>query len=215
MSNLVLLLPHGYEGQGAEHSSGRMERFLLLCAEHNMVVANATTPANFFHLLRRQVKSEIRKPLIVFTPKSLLRFPKCVSPLSDLTKGGFNEIMDDENAKPAKVKKLVLCSGKIYYDLIQEREDRNIEDTAIVRIEQLYPFAEKQMEAILAKYSKSEKLIWAQEEPENMGAWTHILRLMRNSGIELISRAESGSPATGSSKRHAHEQKQLMDKVFK
>ena len=214
MSGLVMLLPHGYEGQGAEHSSGRMERFLSLCAEHNMVIANVTTPGNYFHMIRRQLKGEIRKPLIVFSPKSLLRYPKCVSSLNDLAKGGFKEVIDDEGIKAADVKKLVLCSGKIYYDLIEERDNLKAKDVAIVRIEQLYPFPQKQLDAIISKYKAANKLLWAQEEPENMGAWLHILRLLRKTNIELISRAESGSPATGSSKRHAVEQASILSKVF-
>jgi len=214
MSGLVMLLPHGYEGQGAEHSSGRMERFLSLCAEHNMVIANVTTPANYFHMIRRQLKGEIRKPLVVFSPKSLLRYPKCVSSLNDLAKGGFKEIIDDEGIKAADVKKLVLCSGKIYFDLIEERENLKAKDVAIVRIEQLYPFPQKQLDAIVSKYKSASKILWVQEEPENMGAWAYILRLLRKSNIDLISRAESGSPATGSSKRHAVEQASILSKVF-
>lgn len=214
MSGIVMLLPHGYEGQGAEHSSGRMERFLSLCAEHNMVVANVTTPANYFHMIRRQLKGEIRKPLVVFSPKSLLRYPKCVSSLNDLAKGGFKEIIDDEGVKASEVKKLVLCSGKIYYDLIEERENLKSKDVALVRIEQLYPFPQKQLDAIVSKYKSASKILWVQEEPENMGAWAYILRLLRKSNIDLISRAESGSPATGSSKRHAVEQASILSKVF-
>ncbi len=212
MSGLVMLLPHGYEGQGAEHSSGRMERFLSLCAEHNMVIANVTTPANYFHMIRRQLKGEIRKPLVVFSPKNLLRHPKATS--TDLAKGGFKEIIDDEGIKAADVKKLVLCSGKIYYDLIEERDNLKAKDVALVRIEQLYPFPQKQLDAIVSKYKSASKILWVQEEPENMGAWAYILRLLRKSKIDLISRAESGSPATGSSKRHAVEQASILSKVF-
>jgi 2-oxoglutarate dehydrogenase E1 component len=214
MSNLVMLLPHGYEGQGAEHSSARVERFLALCAENNMIVANVTTPANYFHMIRRQIHHEIRKPLVVFSPKSLLRLPACVSSIEELANGRFKETFDDERIKAAQVKKLILCSGKVYYDLLEERDARNITDTALVRIEQLYPFPQKQVDALLKKYSKRNKLIWVQEEPENMGPWMHIMRMMRNCDIELVSRAESGSPATGSSKRHAVEQKMLFDKAF-
>jgi 2-oxoglutarate dehydrogenase E1 component len=209
-----MLLPHGYEGQGAEHSSARVERFLALCAENNMIVANVTTPANYFHMIRRQIRHEIRKPLIVFSPKSLLRLPACVSSIEELSKGRFKETFDDEEAKAAQIKRLILCTGKVYYDLLEERDARNIKDTALVRIEQLYPFPQKQVEALLKKYNKRSKLLWVQEEPENMGAWMHIMRMLRHTGIELVSRAESGSPATGSSKRHAVEQKLLFDKAF-
>jgi 2-oxoglutarate dehydrogenase E1 component len=214
MSGLVMLLPHGYEGQGAEHSSGRMERFLTLCAEQNMYVTNVTSPANYFHMIRRQLKSEIRKPLIVFTPKSLLRHPKCVSPLKDLVKGRFQELIDDSQAQASKVEKIIFCTGKIYFDLLEEQENRKSSNTAIVRIEQLYPFPQKQFDAIVKKYSKAKNMVWAQEEPENMGAWPYILRLLRFTNIQVASRAESGSPATGSSKRHAVEHKKLMSAIF-
>lgn len=214
MSSLVMLLPHGYEGQGAEHSSGRMERFLTLCAEQNMYVTNVTSPANYFHMIRRQLKSEIRKPLIVFTPKSLLRHPKCVSPLKDLVKGRFQELIDDSQAQASKVEKIIFCTGKIYFDLLEEQENRKSSNTAIVRLEQLYPFPQKQFDAIVKKYSKAKNMVWAQEEPENMGAWPYILRLFRYSNIQVVSRAESGSPATGSSKRHAVEHKKLMTAIF-
>lgn len=214
MSGLVMLLPHGYEGQGAEHSSGRMERFLTLCAEQNMYVTNVTSPANYFHMIRRQLKSEIRKPLIVFSPKSLLRHPKCVSPLKDLVKGRFQELIDDSQAQASKVEKIIFCTGKIYFELLEEQESRKSSNTAIVRLEQLYPFPQKQFDAIVKKYSKAKNMVWAQEEPENMGAWPYILRLLRNTNIQVVSRAESGSPATGSSKRHAVEHKKLMNAVF-
>jgi 2-oxoglutarate dehydrogenase E1 component len=214
MSGLVMLLPHGYEGQGAEHSSGRMERFLTLCAEQNMYVTNVTSPANYFHMIRRQLKSEIRKPLIVFTPKSLLRHPKCVSPLKDLVKGRFQELIDDSQAQASKVEKIIFCTGKIYFDLLEEQENRKSSNTAIVRLEQLYPFPQKQFDAIVKKYSKAKSMVWAQEEPENMGAWPYILRLLRFTNIQVVSRAESGSPATGSSKRHAVEHKKLMSAIF-
>jgi 2-oxoglutarate dehydrogenase E1 component len=214
MSGLVMLLPHGYEGQGAEHSSGRMERFLTLCAEQNMYVTNVTTPANFFHMIRRQLKSDIRKPLIVFTPKSLLRHPRCVSKMTDLTKGKFQELIDDANATASKVEKVVLCTGKIYYDLLEEKETRKLDSIALVRMEQLYPLPQKQLDAILKKYNKAKQIVWAQEEPENMGAWSYILRNLRHLNIQVASRAESGSPATGSSKRHAVEQKKLLKSVL-
>jgi len=214
MSGIVLLMPHGYEGQGAEHSSGRMERFLTLCADYNMIVANATTPANMFHLLRRQLKTDYRKPLVVFTPKSLLRNPKAVSSIKELAEGSFQELIDDNSADATKVEKVILCTGKLYYELLEQQEIRKTEHIAIVRLEQLYPFPQKQFDALVVKYTKAKHIIWAQEEPENMGAWNFILRKLRAHNVELISRPESSSPATGSSKRHAAEQKSLVERVF-
>jgi 2-oxoglutarate dehydrogenase E1 component len=213
MNGLVMLLPHGYEGQGAEHSSARLERFLALCAEYNMQVANCTTPANFFHLLRRQIIRDFRKPLVVFTPKSLLRHPKCVSEIVDFTTGGFKEVIDD-NSKAADVKKLVFCSGKIYYDLLEKKETDKRNDVALVRLEQLYPFPKKQVDAILKKYNKAASIIWTQEEPENMGAYNYLLRIWKGVTFTNISREESASPATGSHKAHDKEQKALIEKVF-
>lgn len=213
MSGLVMLLPHGYEGQGAEHSSARLERFLTLCAENNMLIVNCTTPANIFHALRRQLKAKYRKPLVVFSPKSLLRHPKCISPLEEFEKGSFNMVIDDK--LPAnEVKKLVFCSGKLYYDLHDEREKQGANDVAIIRIEQLYPFPVELLNAILKKYSNANEYIWAQEEPENMGAWTYMLRMWKGVNLKLVARAASGSPATGSSKRHAQEQRQLIASIF-
>jgi 2-oxoglutarate dehydrogenase E1 component len=165
-------------------------------------------------MIRRQLKSDIRKPLVVFTPKSLLRHPRCVSSLKDLSKGRFQELIDDATASASKVEKVVLCTGKIYYDLLEEKENRKAENIALVRLEQLYPLPQKQIDAILKKYSKSKQLIWAQEEPENMGAWSYILRNLRQHNVQVVSRNESGSPATGSSKRHVVEQKKLMKAVF-
>ena len=214
MSGLVMLLPHGYEGQGAEHSSARIERFLALCAENNMYVTYPTTPANFFHLLRRQIKNEFRKPLIVFSPKSLLRHPKCISSIKELSKGGFRELIDDDSAEAKKIKKLVFCSGKIFYNLLEEKEGRKDNQTALVRIEQLYPFPQQAFDAIIQKYSDAKKLFWVQEEPENMGALAYMMRTQKKYSIEFISRSESGSPATGSSKKHLMEHKKLMDSVF-
>jgi len=214
MSALVMLLPHGYEGQGAEHSSARLERFLTLCAEHNMYIVNATTPANFFHAIRRQMKAEIRKPLIVFSPKSLLRHPRCVSTLEDLSKGKFCELLSNPNANAAKVTRIVFCSGKLYYELLEEQEKQQDQSTAIVRIEQLYPFPQKQFDELVASFKKAKTLIWAQEEPENMGAWNYILRTQRKYNFELVARNESGSPATGSSKRHAAEQQRIIKAIF-
>ncbi len=213
MNGLVMLLPHGYEGQGAEHSSARMERYLQLCAQYNMQMVNCTTPANFFHVLRRQLKRSFRKPLVVFTPKSLLRHPQCVSSIQDFTTGRFQEIIDDK-IEASSVKKLVLCSGKLYYELMQEREENNRNDVAIVRMEQLYPLPEKQINFIIEKYNP-EQLIWAQEEPENMGAWSHILRNLRHLPFELVARRESAATASGSSKRSAKRQKIIIEQVYK
>ena len=213
MNGLVMLLPHGYEGQGAEHSSARMERYLQLCAQHNMQMVNCTTPANFFHVLRRQLKRKFRKPLVVFTPKSLLRHPQCVSSIQDFTTGRFQEIIDD-TIEASSVKKLVLCSGKLYYELLQERKENNINDVAIVRIEQLYPLPTKQINIAIEKYNP-EQLIWAQEEPENMGAWSHILRNLRYLPFEVVARSESAATASGSSKRSAKRQKTIIEQVFK
>ncbi len=214
MNDLVMLLPHGYEGQGPEHSSARLERFLTLCADHNIQVANCTTPANFFHLLRRQLHREIRKPLVVFTPKSLLRHPKCISPLEDFTKGGFREVIADEQADPAKVKRVIMCSGKIYYELIEEREKAERWDTAIIRIEQLFPFPDKQIKDIFADYQLAENYIWVQEEPVNMGAWTFISRRLPEYNLIVAARPESGSPATGSIHLHGLRQRKIVEKAF-
>jgi len=214
MNGLVMLLPHGYEGQGAEHSSARLERFLQLCAEDNMQVVNCTSPANFFHLIRRQLHREFRKPLIVFTPKSLLRHPKCVSAIADLSKGGFQEVIDDSIVNAKSVKRVVFCSGKVYYDLLERQAAEKEKDIAIVRLEQLYPFPKKQLNAITAKYKNADELIWLQEEPENMGAWSYLLRTWTNAKLKVIARAASASPATGSHKQHDKEQHALVEKAF-
>ncbi|MBL0128512.1 MAG: 2-oxoglutarate dehydrogenase E1 component [Flavobacteriales bacterium] len=213
-NGIVLLLPHGYEGQGAEHSSGRMERFLQSCAEANMVVVNCTTPANFFHALRRQLAWEFRKPLIVFTPKSLLRHPRCVSPLDDLTKGGFQELIDDASADAKKVRTVIFTQGKIHYDLLDHREKSNITDTALVRLEQLHPLPAEQMRAVIKKYAKAERFLWVQEEPLNMGAWSYMAMHFNEVKWEVIARPASGAPATGSSKRSAKQQSDIIEKAF-
>ena len=213
MNGLVMLLPHGYEGQGAEHSSARMERYLQLCAQYNMQMVNCTTPANFFHVLRRQLKRDFRKPLVVFTPKSLLRHPSCYSTIEEFTNGKFQEIIDD-SIEASSVKKLVLCSGKLYYELLQERKENKRTDIAIVRLEQLYPIAEQQLQKIIKKYNP-EHLVWAQEEPENMGAWSYILRSLRHLPFEVIARNESAATASGSSKRSAKRQNEIIKQVFK
>ncbi len=214
MNDLVILLPHGYEGQGPEHSSARIERYLILSAEYNMQVANVTTPANFFHLIRRQNRREFRKPLIVFTPKSLLRHARCVSPLEDLARGGFMEVIDDTAADPKKIRKLVFCNGKIFYDLLEEKEKLNAGDTALIRIEQLHPFPARQVRKILEKYSHTIDWIWTQEEPVNMGAWNFIHHQMKEVPLRLIARPASGSPATGSVEFHEIRQRKIIEKTF-
>ncbi|MBS7334129.1 2-oxoglutarate dehydrogenase E1 component [Faecalibacter bovis] len=213
-NGLVMLLPHGYEGQGAEHSSARLERFLQQTADNNMIVANITTPANFFHALRRQVVTDYRKPLVVMSPKSLLRHPQAVSKLEDFTTGTFEEIIEDTFVDPKNAKKLVFCSGKIYYELAKKREELGDTTTAIVRLEQLYPIQEGRIEEIVAKYGDAE-LIWAQEEPENMGAWGYILRRYRKLPFDVVSPKESAATAPGSSKRWAAIYEEVINKVFK
>ena len=214
MNNLVIFLPHGFEGQGPEHSSARIERYLILSAEYNMQVANITIPANFFHLIRRQLHREFRKPLIVFTPKSLLRNPRCVSPLSDLAKGGFREVIDDETAEPDLIQKVVFCSGKVYYDLLEEKEKLKANDTAIIRIEQLHPFPLNQVRNLMVKYQKAKDWLWTQEEPANMGAWGFIQQQMQEFTLRLIARPASGSPATGSHEFHEIRQRKIIEKTF-
>ncbi|MCE2787832.1 MAG: 2-oxoglutarate dehydrogenase E1 component [Bacteroidota bacterium] len=212
-SGLTLMLPHGYEGQGPEHSSARIERFLQLCANFNMQVCNITSPANYFHLLRRQMHRPFRLPLVIMTPKSLLRHPLCVSKLEDFVKGGFNEVIDDSFVDAKKVKRVLFCTGKIYYDLLEKQQKDQRRDIAVVRVEQLFPMPEKQMDAIMDKY-KQASYYWVQEEPKNMGAWTYLLRREENFKLKLISRKASASPATGFSKVHAKEQTQIVEDSF-
>ena len=214
MNDLVMLLPHGYEGQGPEHSSARIERFLTLCAENNLQLVNCTTPANFFHVLRRQLLRDFRKPLIVFTPKSLLRHPRCVSSLEEFERGGFKEIIDDESVDPEKVTRLVFCSGKIYYDLLTEKESKNLDYTAIIRLEQIYPLPVSQIKKIIEKYPNTKNYIWSQEEPVNMGAWYFISQYFPDISLQVVARPASGSPATGSSKFHIIRQKKIIEKSF-
>ena len=215
-NGLVMLLPHGFEGQGPEHSSGRIERFMEACADDNIQVVNCTTPANFFHVLRRQLKRNFRKPLVVFTPKSLLRSAQCVSRLEEFTDGKFNEVIDDHFVKAADVKRVLLCSGKVYYDLLDKQQTDKRKDVAVVRLEQLYPIPYDQLEAIQSKYKKATEFIWVQEEPENMGAWPYISRKFRNSSLnlELISRQESSSTATGYAKQHIAQQLNIVASAF-
>lgn len=214
MSGLVMLLPHGYEGQGPEHSSARVERFLQQGAEFNITIANITTPANFFHALRRQLVRPFRKPLIVMSPKSLLRHPKCISEKHDfLSNKKFQEIIDDAAVDAQKVKTLLLCTGKVYYDLLEKKEADNREDVAIVRMEQLYPYPMDQMNAIFDKY-KNANIKWVQEEPQNMGAWQYLNSFWRRPEIEVVSRKVSASPATGFKKVHEREQQRVVDQAF-
>ena len=222
MSGLTLLLPHGHEGQGPEHSSARLERYLQLCAERNMTVANLTTPANYFHVLRRQVKRNFRKPLVIMTPKSLLRAKLAVSPVSEMAGDSrFRTVIGeiDPIAPGAEVKRVVLCSGKVYYDLLAERRDRGLRDVAILRLEQLYPFPEKTLAFTLKPYAKAQAVVWCQEEPENMGAWSFVDRRIervlsvlkhRAKRPDYAGRAAAASPATGLAKTHAAEQAALV-----
>ena len=214
-NGIVLLLPHGYEGQGAEHSSARMERYLQLCAKDNIFVANCTTPANFFHLLRRQMKAHFRKPLVVFTPKSLLRHPKAVSTVEDLVAGAFQKLIPDLEVQPKDAKKLVFCSGKFYYDLLQAREEKNKMDVAIVRLEQLFPLPEDEIQMQIERYKNIEEVVWAQEEPRNMGAWGYLLlHLPQARKMRPATRRYYGSPAAGSAARFRNRHQQVIDYVF-
>ncbi|MGA9238147.1 2-oxoglutarate dehydrogenase E1 component, partial [Robiginitalea sp.] len=214
-NGLVMLLPHGYEGQGAEHSSARMERYLQLCARDNMFVADCSTPASLFHLLRRQMLVNYRKPLIVFTPKSLLRHPKCVSTVADFAEGSFQEVIDDEEARKDRVKTLVFCTGKFYYDLLAAREELQRDDVALVRLEQLFPVPSEQIREILSKYKKADDIVWAQEEPRNMGAWSHLLMHFPDARqFRVASRRFYASPAAGSAVRSKLRHQQVIDYVF-
>jgi multifunctional 2-oxoglutarate metabolism enzyme len=222
-SGLVMLLPHGYEGQGPEHSSARIERFLTLCAENNMLVCNCTTPAQYFHLLRRQMyggpdRRGTRKPLVVFTPKSLLRHPRAVSAFRDFTSAGFNEIIDDQSVTDASaVSRVVFCSGKLYYDLLAAREERKAEHVALVRVEQLYPFESSKAREILSRYPAAGEVVWAQEEPRNMGAWRVIREQIQplldatRREVRYVGRPESASTASGSAKRHQQEAAEIAN----
>ena len=213
-NGLVLFLPHGYEGQGAEHSSARMERYLQLCAKDNMFVADVTTPANLFHMLRRQLKSTYRKPLVVFTPKSLLRHPKAVSTKEELATGQFMPLIDDNTVKASQVKTLVLCTGKFYYDLLDARETKKRKDVALVRLEQLFPLPKDEIQSLLEKYTAAE-VVWAQEEPRNMGAYGHLLlHLPQARDFRVASRRFYGAPAAGSSTRSRRRHQEIIEYVF-
>jgi len=226
MSGFTLLLPHGYEGQGPEHSSARLERYLQLCAEDNMQVANCSTPANYFHVLRRQMRRNFRKPLILMTPKSLLRNKACVSKLEEMGPGTTFQTMIGETStglvEDAKIRRVVICSGKVYYDLIAAREEKKINDVVIVRLEQFYPFPGKLMGQQLSRYPKAE-IVWCQEEPQNMGGWNFVdrrieavLNAIKHATLRptYAGRDESASTATGSIKRHTKEQTALIDKAL-
>ena len=214
-NGLVLLLPHGYEGQGAEHSSARMERYLQLCAKDNMYVVDVTTPANLFHVLRRQIKPHFRKPLVVFTPKSLLRHPKVVSTIDEFTTGTFQPVIREDIIPIKTTKTLVFCTGKFYYDLIDEREKQGSDDVAIIRLEQLFPLPKKEIDNILADYTHVSDVVWAQEEPRNMGAWSHLLlHLPAAQKFRVASRRFYGTPAAGSAARFKRRHQQVLDYVF-
>lgn len=214
MTGLVMLLPHGYEGQGPEHSNARPERFLQLAAEENIQVVNITEPSNYFHALRRQLAWPFRKPLVVMSPKSMLRLPKAVSPIEEFTKGSFQEVLDDPLAEPDKVEKILVVSGKLYWDLLEAREKGGQEHVAIIRLEQLYPFPRKAINALIEKYGKDNPVWWVQEEPENMGAWSYILRIWREQQKDVIARKASASPATGYGKVHKKEQDEIIQKAL-
>jgi 2-oxoglutarate dehydrogenase E1 component len=225
-SGLVLLLPHGYEGQGPEHSSARIERFLTLCAEDNIQVVNASTPAQYFHVLRRQMhggpdRRGIRKPLILFTPKRMLRHPRAVSMIDELTSGAFREVMDDPSGvELSRVTRVLMCSGQVYYDLMAAREERKVANVAIVRLEQMYPFPAADVRDILARYPETADVVWVQEEPRNMGGWRFVQEqlqpILEPSGraVRYVGRAASASPATGSLKRHQQEVAEILEGAF-
>ena len=216
-NGLVMMLPHGMEGQGPEHSSARIERFLELCADENMILANCTTPANYFHLLRRQLVREVRKPLVGFTPKSLVRHPKVVSPLKDFTEAAFQEVIDDANVAAKDVKRVLFCSGKVYYDLLEKQETDKRKDIAIVRLEQLFPIPTEQLKAIRKKYNKAKEFVWVQEENENMGGWSYYSRKLMGTDVTFtgfVARKESGSTATGYMKQHVAQQAEILNKSF-
>jgi 2-oxoglutarate dehydrogenase E1 component len=219
LSGITLLLPHGYEGQGPEHSSARLERFLQSCAEHNTRVVQPTTPAQMFHVLRMQVLRRLRKPLIVMTPKSLLRLPAATSTLDELATGKFERVLHDTTADPAKVTRTLMCSGKVYYELVEERAKRKADHVAIVRLEQLYPWWPELVTASIASYKQLRECFWVQDEPCNMGAGPFVtprLESLLGASVsyECISRVESASPATGSHKAHVLEQQQILKAAF-
>ena len=218
MNGLTLLLPHGYEGMGSEHSSGRMERFLQLGSGENMFICNITEPSNYFHLLRRQVKLNYRKPLVIFTPKKLLRYPKAVSKLSEMASGGFQKVLDDprmsDKSGASKVNTVVLCSGKIYYDLVERLDENPALNIALIRVEQIHPLPQVELAAVVEKYGADANYIWVQEEPKNMGAWSFMLQNFTTVPLSVIARSTSASPASGSSDVHKLRQEAILDEVF-
>jgi 2-oxoglutarate dehydrogenase E1 component len=214
MNGLVMYLPHGYEGQGPEHSSARIERFLQLCAKDNLVLVNCSTPASFFHLLRRHMKFPFRTPLIVFTPKSLLRHQECMSPITEFTSGSFQPVIDDLLIKSFEAKKIVFCTGKIYYDLVKKRKESKQKSVAIIRLEQLYPLPEKGIKAILEKYKNVSNHIWVQEEPANSGMMPFLIQNYNNIFHDYISREASATPATGFYKHHFKEQEEILNRAL-
>jgi 2-oxoglutarate dehydrogenase E1 component len=216
LSGLVLMLPHGYEGLGPEHSSARPERFLQLCAEDNIQVCYPSTPAQYFHLLRRQMVRDLRKPLVVLTPKSLLRHPLAVSDLSELGRGHFKTVIDSGN-RAKGVERVVICSGKIYYELFQRRRKLKQKETAIVRLEQFYPFPEKEMTKVASKYGRAEAWFWVQEEPENMGAWSFVrprLSTIVDGPVTYVGRPPAASPATGFPNIYRRQQASIADQAI-
>jgi 2-oxoglutarate dehydrogenase E1 component len=220
VNGLTLMLPHGYEGQGPEHSSARLERFMQLAADTNMQIVQPTTASQIFHVLRRQMVRNLRKPLIIFTPKSLLRNKDATSPLSEFTKGGFQTVIPENKAlKADKVKRVLVCSGKVYYDLVKKREELGADDTAILRVEQLYPFPHKAFAAEMKKYPNATELVWTQDEPQNQGAWFFVQHYIHENMTEgqrlgYSGRAASASPAVGYSHLHQEQQKALVDGAF-
>jgi 2-oxoglutarate dehydrogenase E1 component len=216
-SGLVLLLPHGHEGQGPEHSSARIERFLILCAEDNLRVVYPSTPASYFHLLRQQARDPIEKPLVVFTPKSLLRSSRCTSALPELSQGRFEPVLGDPAADPSRVRRVVLCSGKVYYDLLEAREAGNHPDIALVRLEQLYPFPSAALQEALGRFAPQAELVWAQEEPQTMGVWRFVRESVLDGVVDTqgrtlryVGRAASAAPAPGSLRIHLAEQEAIV-----
>jgi 2-oxoglutarate dehydrogenase E1 component len=213
-SGLVCLLPHGYEGQGPEHSSARLERFLQLCADNNMQVVYPTTPAQIFHLLRRQMKRNFRKPLIVMSPKSLLRLPNAISRVKELTNDGFYRVLDDPEIRDRdRVSRIILCTGKIYYDLLAHREQVNRKDVALVRIEQLYPFPESVITDVLKRYAAADEVVWVQEEPKNMGAYRFVQAMLKDRlelDLPYVGRESKPSPAVASERMHKQEQEKIL-----
>ena len=215
LCGMALFLPHGYEGQGPEHSSARLERFLQLCALDNMLVCVPTTPAQAFHMIRRQMRMDTRKPLVVMTPKSLLRHKLAVSSLEELAKGSFQHLIADSTSSPKKARRVVLCSGKVYYDLLEDMHKREADDVALIRVEQLYPFPRELLAAELKRYAKAADVVWCQEEPHNQGAWYQIRHhlvacLAAGQSLHYAGRSRSPSPAVGHFNDHVAEQKQLV-----